>query len=884
MAKMLLVDGPAIAYRSHFALARMNLTTAKGQSTAATYGFVTTLLKLLREHCPTHANVAFDTEKPTYRHDLFEEYKAGRPGMPDELAAQLGWIKETTEALGVRVLELDGYEADDIIATLARMARRADLETLIATGDKDLLQLVDDKTRVIMLSGSSRDTGILDQEGVLAKYEIAPALLADLLGLMGDAVDNVPGVPGIGQKTATQLVKTYGTLEAIYENLDHISPAKVQTILREHRDKAFGSRMLTRVHTEVPLGVTLEDLARRSPREGDLKRIFADLGFRSLLRQVVARDPESATRPHVWEEPFMGSTTVKVECPGVVAIEVNLADGPTAVAPVVGVAISCEGAGDYYFPLKHREPANISTETLEEAVGGLLRAPDRPKVVHDAKRVLLAMRNLGIEVPNIEFDSLLARYLLNPGQGGLDVEDIALEYLGSLEGRDNQGKRGECIVTVKEAAETCARRSRTVLKARSQMEEDLKGRGLWSLFRDVELPLAGVLAGMEYRGVKVDKHRLEELGHRLDSRLAMLEKESYQAAKRQFNLNSPREVAQVLFDEIGLKPRRKTKTGYSTDTSVLIELSAEHELPRRILEYRQLAKLKSTYVDQLLRFRDPETGKIHASFNQTVTATGRLSSSDPNLQNIPIRDELGAEIRKAFVPAEDGWVMISGDYSQVELRVVAHLSQDENLIAAFREGEDIHAKTAAFIFKVAPTDVTQAMRVVAKSVNFGIIYGMGAQSLAKATGLALEDAVRFLEEHRRTYPRLYGYLDEILAHVREHGYVETVLGRKRALPNIGATEPALRSAAERAAINTPVQGSAADIVKIAMLGIDRQVKARKLRGGILIQVHDEILAECPLGEKPEMEAILYNQMTKAYSLAVPLKVEMRSGRNWYEAH
>jgi DNA polymerase-1 len=364
----------------------------------------------------------------------------------------------------------------------------------------------------------------------------------------------------------------------------------------------------------------------------------------------------------------------------------------------------------------------------------------------------------------------------------------------------------------------------------------------------------------------------------------MLEKEAFILARRAFNLNSPRDVSQVLFDELGLKPRRKTKTGYSTDLGVLMELSAEHELPRKILDYRQVAKLKTTYVDQLLRFRDPATGRIHASFNQAVTATGRLSSSDPNLQNIPIRGDLGAEIRKAFVPAADDWILISGDYSQVELRVVAHLSGDEKLLEAFRQGVDIHTETAAFVFRVGHAGVTAAMRGIAKVVNFGIIYGMGAQALAKTTGLGLEEAARFLDEHRRTYPRLYAYLDEVVRSAREKGYVETVLGRKRFLPTIGSSEPSVRSAAERAAINTPVQGSAADIVKLAMLGVHKAIKATKLLGGIVVQVHDEILVECPDRERAELEGILYNEMTNAYSLAVPLKVDLKVGKNWYETH
>jgi DNA polymerase-1 len=884
MAKVLLVDGAAIAYRSHFALAGTNLTATTGEPTAATYGFVTTLLRLIREQGPTHGCVAFDTDKPTYRHRLFEEYKAGRPAMPDDLANQMGWMKEIAGGLGMRACELAGYEADDVIGTLARLASAAGFETVIATGDKDLLQLIDDRTRVLMLGGGGRETRIVDEKAVVSKYGMPPGNLIDFFALVGDAVDNVPGVLGIGEKTARELVVRYGPIEAIYENLDGISGARAQKALREHRDMAFFSKELVTVHTSVPLGLGLEDLVLKPSGETDLRALFTRLSFRSLLGQVPGGEgpsEQAPTRTRLWEE---GAGGGRVTCSGAMGVEVNLGEGPAAIAPLLGVALACEGGEDHYFPLGHREPGNFDRRAFAAVVGGVVGGRATPKVVHDAKRAILGLRRAGIEPEGIEFDTLLARYLLNPGQSGLEIDGLALEYLGSFDGY-RQGSVGSVgVVTVRDAAATCGRRARTVLMLRPLLERDLKERGLWDLFKNVELPLASVLADMEQRGVRIDAVRLQNLADDLEGRLSILEKEAYALARRPFNLNSPRDISRLLFDDFGLKPRRKTKTGYSTDLSVLIELSADHELPRKILEHRQVSKLKSTYVDQLLRLRDPETDRIHASFNQAVAATGRLSSSDPNLQNVPIRDELGAEIRRAFVPSGDDWIMISGDYSQVELRVVAHLSNDPGLIEAFRRGEDIHANTAAAVFRVPPAEVTQGMRNTAKVVNFGIIYGMGAQALAKTAGLSVDEATRFLEEHRRAYPGLYAYIDEVLAGVRERGWVETVLGRKRYLPNIKSGDAALRSAAERAAVNTPVQGSAADIIKLAMLGLHSRIKADGLGGGILIQVHDEILVECPAAEKAAMEAALYNEMSNAYSLAVPLKVDLRSGRNWYEAH
>jgi DNA polymerase-1 len=440
------------------------------------------------------------------------------------------------------------------------------------------------------------------------------------------------------------------------------------------------------------------------------------------------------------------------------------------------------------------------------------------------------------------------------------------------------------LVTLKAASELCCARARVMLRLSKVMKEDLRDKGLWDLFCDMELPLAKVLARMESRGVIVDTGHLEQLSADLDKRLSIIEKHTFALAGRRFNLNSPKDISYLLFEEIGLKPRRKTKTGYSTDNSVLTELGAEHELPLKILEHRQLAKLKSTYVDQLLRYAEPLTGRIHANFNQTVTATGRLSSSDPNLQNIPIRTDIGSEIRKAFIPSNQGWLLISADYSQIELRILAHLSADEHLTEAFMRGEDIHARTAAFIFKVDPSAVSVGMRSIAKSVNFGIVYGMGPQGLARAAGLGIKEAERFLEEHRRTYPGVYTYIEKALAAARRDGCVETILGRKRFLPNLNSNESSLKSAAERMAINTPIQGSAADIIKIAMLGLEAEIEARGLEGGILIQVHDEILVDCPAGEKEMMEGIVREQMSGAYSLSVPLKVEVSSGSNWYEAH
>jgi DNA polymerase-1 len=898
LAKVLLIDGAAIAYRAHYGLAGSGLSTADGKSTGATYGYATTVYKLLRDEKPDYVCVALDTDKPTYRHDLFEDYKAGRPEMPEDLADQLDYMREVTAALGVPVLELEGYEADDIIGTLSTEANRKGMKVVIATGDKDLLQLVNDKTKVIMLSGAGRDTRVFNAKKVEEKYGLPPGLLPDYFGLMGDSIDNIAGVPGIGEKTAKALVSKHGTVENMYANLDAVEPVRVRKLLEEGRDQAFASLELVRIHLDVPLDRGLDDLAYEGIDTERLTGIFKKLEFRELLRKMAPREAAPARDAVIWgggggeglfREPGPGAQQgeeggrADFRCSGRAAVEVNIQAVSGGREEVLGVAISCEGGGDYYFPLRHSESANVALDEFESVAGDALSSAGIPIVVHDAKRMVVALRELGIQVGGVEFDTMLARYLLNPGKCHNSIADMVLDYCGEVWAGPS-GKRDAGPATVAEASRVCTRRSRALLNLREPLARDLEAAALTDLYRRIEMPLAGVLADMETRGIRVDTAMLAELSDKLDKDLYRYMKDAFALAGREFKLNSPRELAQVLFEEIGLKPLKKTKTGYSTDVSVLSELAAEHELPRKVLEYRQVSKLKTTYVDQLLRFAEPGTGRIHAHFNQAVTATGRLSSSDPNLQNIPIRGEVGGEIRKAFVPSGPDWCFVSADYSQIELRILAHLSGEPALLEAFRRGDDIHTQTAAFVFKVDPPDVTREMRVIAKAVNFGVIYGMGVQALAKTTGLPVKEAKAFLEEHRETYPAVYGFIDATIEGAREKGYVETLLGRRRYLPNITSTNPPLRSASERMAVNTPVQGSAADIIKLAMLRVNERIAGAGLEGGMVIQVHDDILIDCPLAEEAEMSRILEEEMGGAYGLDVPLKVDMSSGGNWYETH
>ncbi len=872
MSKVLLVDGSAVAYRAHFALSKANLVTSDGKVTSATYGYTNTLLKLLREIEPDYACVAFDTEAPTERHLVYAEYKAGRPGMPSDLVDQLEWIRQITTALGIRLVEKEGYEADDIIATLAVKLASDGKDVVIATGDKDMLQIVGERIRVVMLSGWGRETVTMGEREVVTKYGICPELLPDYFGLMGDSIDNIPGVPGIGKKIARDLVSRFGSLENIYDQICDVGPARVKKLLLEGKHLALQSRDLVRVRTDVPLEIGAEDIKYQGPDTERLTEIFRRLGFRRLLLQVGKSQDRLTTRYEIWKD--TERSELEIPTGRWVGVEVNWSGERQAA--IYGYAVSFADT-DIYFPIGHKEPGSV--EISKTPLPLILESGDIPKIAHDAKKVMLAAHRVGVDVKRIEFDTMLAAYLLRPGERIRDIDDVAIEHLGITPASHVTNE----IPTITQAAQILCSRTRMLLKLREVLESELQESGLLKLFKEIEMPLVEVLADMETRGVRVDVDLLNEFNVELDGRLFHIEREAYSLAGRKFNLNSPKEVGQILFTELGLKPRRKTKTGYATDFSVLVELAAEHELPRKIIEYRQLAKLKSTYVEQLLRSVDPNTGRIHAHFNQAVTATGRLSSSEPNLQNIPVGDQMGIEIRRAFIPT-DGWVFVSGDYSQIELRVLAHYCRDEALVEAFRKDEDIHTMTAAAIFHVKPQDVSPRMRAVAKIVNFGIIYGMGVGSLAKTAGLTEQEASKFIEEHKSKYPGVYHYIETTLENARQRGYVETLLGRRRYLSGLASAKGGVRSAAERMAINAPIQGSAADIIKIAMLRVYERLSKGNFKAGIVIQVHDEILVECPHSELEEVKQILKEEMGNAYELFVPLKVEIATGRNWHEAH
>ncbi len=854
MDRLYLVDGNSYLYRAYHAIA--HLSTSKGLPTNATFGMTNMLWKIIREETPESMAVAWDSPVPTFRHQAFEAYKIQRPGMPADLAQQIPWIKTTLEAMRIPVIEAPGYEADDLLATVVARAAGLDIEVVLVTADKDALQLVGPTVTVLSVLGRTGEKVVYDEAKVVEKWGVPPARIPDLLGLMGDAIDNIPGVPGVGEVTARKLLRQFGSLEGLYGNLTLVAGAKLRETLARYREQAFFSRQLATVDPAAPLEVPLERFRREEPDWPRLRALWTELEFSSLLRALppepvtVTREAVPILAPEAWIDYCRrAAETLAVE-PVLTRSVPDLAlHGLGAYSPAAGPAYLA-GA-----------PASLGAVRL---------------VGHDTKPLLTWAEAHGLAAPEFE-DTAVAAYLLNSGRVNFRLDELCLEALGiTVPGGEAPTEAG-----AEALASWAGARARGVWQLRERQWEDLEQDGLVVLYRDLELPLVPVLARMEREGIRVDPGRLEVMAKELERVLDTLTREIHTLAGEPVNPASPRQLAQILFEKLKLPAVKRTKTGYSTDVDVLEELALAHPLPAKILEHRQLAKLKSTYTDALPGLIHPRTGRIHTSFNQLVTATGRLSSSSPNLQNIPIRSDLGRRIRQAFIP-EDGWWFLAADYSQIELRVLAHLSGEEALVEAFRRDEDIHARTAAEIFGVAPGQVTPEMRRVAKGVNFGIVYGISAFGLAQATGVGREAAQRHITEYFARHPKVKAFIERTLAEGRERGYVTTLLGRRRYLPELRSGNPNARGMAERMAMNSPVQGSAADIIKLAMVRAHRALAAASLRSRMLLQVHDELLFEVPEAERSTLPGLVRDEMEGAFELAVPLKVDLKEGRDWAE--
>lgn len=901
---LFLVDGHALAYRSYYAFIRNPLVNSKGEETSAVFGFVKTLLNLLEKYRPEHLAVVFDSEEETFREGLFADYKANRPEMPPSLASQLARIFEVLEAMRIPILAVPGFEADDIIATLAE---RIGPETpvRVVSADKDLFQIVSDRVRLIRPGKGGLLDEEIDADRLRAAYGLGPEQFVDFQALMGDPTDNVPGVPGVGEKTALKLIAEYGSLERVYENLDGLAPETLRKKLAAGKESALLSRELVRLNRSTPVDVSLADLAVGEFDGERLRRIFDDLEFAqfaALARAPAAAPPRAPERRYRAAESkeALEELSSELERQRDFAVDVEASDVDPMRAVLAGISFAWREGEAWYVPVRsvvgdettifsQTECAGLPLETVRESLGPVLADPAKAKIGQNIKYDAIVLANAGIQLEGIAFDTMLASYCLHPARRSHGLDNLALELFGHekipfkalFDARSR--KKDIRLVPVKTVTEYACEDADYTLRLKNVFEPLLEVSQVKDLFEQVEMPLSLVLTRMEMTGVALDVAFLAELSRELSEKLSTIERSVYEQAGEKFNIHSTARLQEILFRKLGLKPSSKTKTGYSTDVDVLKSLAGEHPLPALVLEYRTIAKLKSTYVDALPDLVNPRTGRVHTSYNQAVTTTGRLSSSDPNLQNIPIRTPVGRKIRTAFI-ARDDWVLVDADYSQIELRIMAHLSRDAELVKAFEEDDDVHRRTAARIMGVKQGDVTDDMRSRAKTVNFGIMYGMGARGLAQSLGIGVEEARKFIDDYFAGYPGVRRFIDETIARARRDKAVATLLGRARALPDITSSDRRAQAFAERTAVNTPIQGTAADIIKTAMVKIDRRLRAGKLRTRMIMQVHDELLFEVPPDELEEVTGIVRSGMEDAIRLEVPLKVDIGVGKNWLEAH
>ncbi|NSW83553.1 MAG: DNA polymerase I [Syntrophothermus sp.] len=858
--RVMIIDGNSLLYRAFYALPL--LRNRRGTFTNAVYGFLNMLSKVLSEYQPSHIIVAFDKDRRTLRSEEYGEYKIHRPPAPPELREQFGILREVLEALNVSYIEMSGYEADDIIGTLSVRAGEQGLPCIIVTGDQDELQLVSPGIEVLVTKKGISEMERYDLQAVHGKWEVSPYQLPDVKGLMGDASDNIPGVPGIGRKTAIKLVKQYGSLEGIYANLNEITPVRLRELLTAHKDQAFLSRKLATIVKDVPLEVEFEKLRRRPPQRERLVRVYQELEFNSLLKDLDKDKPpaESPTGPVIVGDAGQVLDIIRDLRPDEEVSLYLLADYHHPMWAKPKSLFIANGEDVYVFEVEQDPRAAL------EKLRAFLENEEIGKLVHNGKFIEVVLKRYGLKLQGVRGDTLLLSYVLDPGFSGETLSEHLFHYLGEVV--DEKMDPGLAV--------------RGLKKLHQVLEEKLGSQDLVNLYKVVELPLSPVLADMEFTGIKVDPRILAEISQELALRIAEDQARIYQVAGQEFNINSTRQLGKVLFEDLGLPPVKKTKTGYSTSAEVLEELYGSHEIIEHIVEYRTLAKLKSTYVDTFPGYIHPETGRVHTVFKQAVTATGRLSSVEPNLQNIPIRMEEGRRIRKAFVPGDEDHILLSCDYSQIDLRSLAHMSGDENLIETFRQGIDIHQRTASEIFKVPLDQVTPDLRRKAKAVNFGIVYGISDFGLARGTGVTREEAKAYIERYLDSYPGVRRYMQEVVAMGREKGYVSTVLGRRRYLPDLLSSNRTVRSMAERMALNAPIQGTSADIIKLAMLSVYRELKRRNLRSRMLLQVHDDLVFEVPLEELEEVALLVRDCMENAFELKVPLEVEVKVGANWYD--
>ncbi len=885
-----LIDGTAYIHRAYHAI--RSLSTSRGFPTNAAYGFCRMLIKLMNDRSPVYAAMVFDSKGPTFRHEMYGDYKANRPAMAEEMAVQIPYIKKITEGFNIPVFETPGYEADDIIGTMARQAEAAGFDVVMVTGDKDFVQLVTDRA---IIWDPMKDV-IIDRNTVAAEHGIEPHQMLDVQGLSGDSADNIPGVPGIGPKTAVSLIRTFESLDALYERIDEISAKKQREKLIAYRDQAFLSRELARIRIDAPVDFGIDGLKLTGPDNQALGILFRELEFRKLQKEYpVAADLSGKKYHTVTDKDSLGRLIEMLRTAGRFAVDTETTAIDTMAAKLVGLSFAVAPGEAFYIPCGHvtEDPASrLDCQYVLDTLKPVLEDPGLEKIGQNIKYDWAVLRRHGADLSGVAFDTMIASYLLSPEKRAHSLDQIASDYLDHKmityeEATCMDGRKLENFahVPVDRATPYACEDADYTLAAYEIFAPMLASAGLTRLFETVEMPLVPVLLKMEETGIRVDKDRLMALSKDLAARLEQIEKDITALAGESFNINSSQQLGQILFEKLKLPTQKKTrkKTAYSTDVEVLTALAAYHELPAQVLQHRTLSKLKSTYVDALFGLIHPETGRIHTSYNQTVTATGRLSSSNPNLQNIPIRTEEGRDIRRAFIPRE-GWFFVSVDYSQIELRLLAHYSDDPILIRAFAQDEDIHTRTAAEVFMADPMMITPELRRQAKVINFGIIYGMGPYSLSKELGITQKMAKTYIDHYFYRYSGVKAFIDRTIETARETGQAGTELGRIRSIPDINSKNANMRAFAERTAINTPIQGTAADLIKLAMIRMDAALAEKRLRSAMLLSVHDELVFEVPEDELETVQELSREIMEHIWDLKVPLKVNIAVGRDWAEAH
>lgn len=870
--KLVLIDGNSIAYRAFFALPLLN--NDKGVHTNSVYGFTMMLNRILEEEKPTHILVAFDAGKTTFRHASFKEYKGGRQKTPPELSEQFPFIRELLDCFQIKRYELENYEADDIIGTLSLQAEKDGFEVKVISGDKDLTQLSSPSTTVSITKKGITEIEEYTPKHIHEKYGLSPLQIIDLKGLMGDASDNIPGIPGVGEKTALKLLHQFETVENLLQSIDEVSGQKLKEKIEEHKDLALLSKELATITREAPLEVSVNETEYTGMDQDRVISFYKELGFSTLLDKLDVT--ESAP---LEQEKIEVHTAEMTE--GMFADEsalyVEILEDNYHRADIIGIAISNE-QGHFYF--------NGEDALSSDAFKSWAEDETKKKTVFDAKRTVVALRHRGVEIKGIDFDVFLASYILDPAESVDEVAEITktqgtirLETDDVFYGKGAKRK----IPEEAELREHIARKSKAIFSLKEPMIDKLQEFEQYHLFTELELPLSIILANMEWQGIKVDIGRLKNMGQELAIRLRNIEARIFELAGEAFNINSPKQLGAILFEKLELPVMKKTKTGYSTSADVLEKLESKHDIVKEILLYRQLGKLQSTYIEGLLKVVNGKTDKVHTRFNQALTQTGRLSSTDPNLQNIPIRLEEGRKIRQAFIPSEKDWIIFAADYSQIELRVLAHIANDSGLVDAFQAGMDIHTRTAMDVFHVSADQVTSNMRRHAKAVNFGIVYGISDYGLSQSLGITRKEAGEFIEKYLRSFPGVQEYMEESIHEARQKGYSTTLMQRRRYIPEITSRNFNIRSFAERTAMNTPIQGSAADIIKLAMINMNKRLKKEGLKTRMLLQVHDELIFETPPEELEILKVIVPEEMENAIELNVPLKVDYAFGPTWFDA-